>query len=69
MVNCSCGKTIERVPNWLQTVNVEFVCNNCPNRQIKPISQLAQEESQAARAAAANLGKMDALEEDPDDEE
>jgi hypothetical protein len=38
MVTCSCGKTIEKIPDWLQRVKVEFVCNNCPNRNTKNIA-------------------------------
>jgi hypothetical protein len=38
MVKCSCDKPIDKVPNWLQTAKVEFVCNNCPNRQMKNIA-------------------------------
>lgn len=38
MVNCSCGKAIEKVPDWLKSAQVEFVCNNCPNRQLKNIA-------------------------------
>lgn len=38
MVNCSCGKPIEKVPDWLRSAKVEFVCNNCPNRQLKNIA-------------------------------
>lgn len=38
MVTCSCGKKIDKVPNWFQSVKVEFVCNNCPNRQTKNIA-------------------------------
>lgn len=38
MVTCSCGKPIEKVPDWLQSVTVDFVCNNCPNRQLKNIA-------------------------------
>lgn len=71
MVNCTCGKTIEKVPNWLQSVNIEFVCNNCPNRQVKPISQLAAEVAQQAiRNAEAALTAMDELkDEDGDDDD
>ncbi|HLK17244.1 MAG TPA: hypothetical protein VKT78_20740 [Fimbriimonadaceae bacterium] len=29
---------IEKVPSWMASVNVEFVCNNCPNRQTKNIA-------------------------------
>lgn len=40
MVQCTCGKTIDKVPNWLQGVTVEFVCNNCPTRQVKKITEV-----------------------------
>lgn len=69
MVNCSCGKKMEKVPNWLQSVNVQFICNNCPNRQIKSISQLSVEEAakaRAAEAAAASKAAEDALEAEDD---
>lgn len=36
MITCKCGKTIDKVPDWLQGVQVEFVCNNCPNKRHKP---------------------------------
>jgi len=38
MITCTCGKTIDKVPTWMASVNVEFVCNNCPNRQTKNIA-------------------------------
>lgn len=38
MVHCSCGKAIEKIPDWMQGIKVEFVCNNCPNRQTKNIA-------------------------------
>jgi len=38
MVTCSCGKVIDKVPDWLSGVKVEFICNNCPNRQTKNIA-------------------------------
>lgn len=39
MVHCSsCGRAIEKIPDWMQAISVEFVCNNCPNRQIKNIA-------------------------------
>lgn len=34
MVNCVCGRPIEKLPNWLQSVKVDFVCNNCPQRTV-----------------------------------
>lgn len=38
MVQCSCGKPIEKIPSWMQGIKTEFVCNNCPNRQTKNIA-------------------------------
>jgi hypothetical protein len=39
MIQCSaCGRTIEKVPDWLRGTKVDFVCNNCPNRQAKNIA-------------------------------
>ncbi len=44
MINCSsCGKPIEKVPDWLRTAQVEFVCTNCPNRQTKNIAFVSLE--------------------------
>lgn len=43
MITCKCGKTIEKVPDWMQGINVEFICNNCPNRQTKNIAFVALE--------------------------
>ncbi len=38
MIKCACGKPIEKLPAWLEGVKVDFVCNNCPNRQTKNIA-------------------------------
>ena len=38
MITCKCGKTIDKVPDWMQSIQVDFVCNNCPNRQTKNIA-------------------------------
>jgi C4-type Zn-finger protein len=43
MIQCKCGKTIEKVPHWLQGVEVEFICNNCPNRSTKNIAFVSLE--------------------------
>ncbi len=40
MVQCKCGKPIDKIPDWLAGVTVEFICNNCPNRKHKNITQL-----------------------------
>ncbi len=50
MVHCTCGKAIEKIPDWLATVNVEFVCNNCPNRQTMSIALISLEPSMPERA-------------------
>ena len=39
MVHCSCGKVIEKIPEWMSSIQVTYVCNNCPNRaQLKNIA-------------------------------
>lgn len=39
MIHCSaCGKAIDKVPDWLAGVQVEFICNNCPNRHTQNIA-------------------------------
>ena len=39
MITCtSCGKQIEKIPDWLQGIKAEFICNNCPNRTAKSIA-------------------------------
>lgn len=44
MITCSsCGKVIDKVPTWIQSVKVDFVCNNCPNRQTKNIAFVSLE--------------------------
>jgi hypothetical protein len=52
MIQCSsCGKQIEKVPSWLQGTKVDFVCNNCPNRQAKNIAFVTLDpEPKAVRA-------------------
>lgn len=64
MITCSCGKVIDKVPAWLEGVKVEFICNNCPNRQIKSITEVqlapvVTEEPAAAEEAAAKDGEDD----------
>ena len=44
MIQCSsCGRPIEKVPDWLRGTKVDFVCNNCPNRQTKNIAFMTLE--------------------------
>ena len=66
MVRCGCGKAIEKMPNWLGTVKVEFVCSNCPDRQLKNIAVMHQEQVKAAArelaaAAAAQSAEAEAM--------
>ena len=60
MTHCSsCGRPIEKVPDWLRTAKVEFVCNNCPNRQTKNIAFVSLE---LEPPAAAKLAEEDEVE-------
>lgn len=67
MIQCSsCGKVIEKVPDWLRGTKVDFVCNNCPNRQAKNIAFVTLEtEPKAAREDDEDVD----VEEVGDDEE
>ncbi len=68
MIHCSsCGKPIEKVPEWLASAKVEFVCNNCPNRTAKNIAfvTLETEPKPAARVEGIDLD----VEELPEDSE
>lgn len=50
MVRCSCGKAIEKIPDWMAGIKVEFICNNCPNRQTKNIAFINFDEALHASA-------------------
>jgi hypothetical protein len=43
MVKCACGKPLDKLPSWMDSIKVEFVCNNCPNRQTKNIAFITLE--------------------------
>lgn len=45
MIACKCGKVLEKVPTWLQGVQVEFICNACPNRKTKNIAFITLDSS------------------------
>lgn len=45
MVKCNCGKDMEHMPNWFETINVQKVCNNCPNRELRNISEIKLDEN------------------------
>jgi hypothetical protein len=29
---------MDKVPDWMASINVQYACNNCPNRQLKNIA-------------------------------
>lgn len=68
MVKCVCGKSVEKIPGWLDSVQVDFVCNNCPKRQVKTIAQL-QAEHTASAERVNNETTIDDLDDDEDLEE
>lgn len=59
MITCKCGKTIDKVPDWMQSIQVEFVCNNCPNRQTKNIAFAALELEAPAAAKIEDEEEVD----------
>lgn len=63
MVECKCGKVMDKVPSWLQGVKAEFVCNNCPDRKTKNIAFISLEPTTPSATPAAGLDEV------PDDEE
>lgn len=58
---------MERVPDWMQSVTVEFVCNNCPKRSLKNIAFLNVESiiAPVSAKAPADLEEID----EPEDAE
>lgn len=67
MIQCSaCGRTIEKVPDWLRGTKVDFICNNCPNRQAKNIAfmTLDSEPKAAAREEDAEIEEIEEEDED-----
>jgi hypothetical protein len=68
MIQCSsCGKPIEKVPVWLQSAKVEFVCNNCPNRTAKNIAFVSLE-VEPKQAAADDVDSDEELEVEEEEE-
>lgn len=68
MIQCSCGKTLDKVPNWLAGANVAFVCNNCPNRQTKNIAFMSLESDSPKSTKADDESAVDVEEEDADED-
>jgi DNA-directed RNA polymerase subunit RPC12/RpoP len=53
MIQCAnCGKELTNTPQWLAGVKTTFVCNNCPKRNIKNITQLNIEDIIGPEAVA-----------------
>ncbi len=71
MVTCKCGRPMDKVPDWLQGVSVEFVCNNCPDRKTKNIAFISLEPAQPEAAEEEPSGDAAAEEsgQDQDAEE
>jgi len=59
MITCSeCGKVLDKVPLWMQTVKVRFVCDACRKvnpQQWFPVPIAEDEEEQLARAAGEDI--------------
>lgn len=69
MVKCSsCGKEIDRIPNWMESIKVEYVCNNCPNRTMKNIAFMSLEPMGGAKPAEA-VGEEPVIEGEEEAEE
>lgn len=64
MVTCSCGKTIDKAPSWLQSVQVEFVCNNCPNRKLKNIAFITLETEGPVKDAVHAPEELEVIEDE-----
>jgi hypothetical protein len=74
MVKCVCGKEISTVPDWLRDVKVQFVCNNCPNREVQGITQVdftggKPPDEEPARPSDSKRADMDEATEEDDEEE
>lgn len=66
MITCACGKTIEKVPDWLSVVKVDFVCNNCPNRQTKNIAFIQLDLEPKPKAEDEEAVELDEIEDEKD---
>ena len=59
---------MEKLPDWLAAVNVEFVCNNCPNRQTKNIAFISLEPNLPAAAKADDIDVEEVAEVEEEEE-
>lgn len=69
MVVCKCGKQMDKVPDWLQGVTVDFVCNNCPNRKTKNIAFINLDFSVPATDKVGAPEDLEAIVDEDDDAE
>lgn len=65
MVQCKCGKPLELVPAWLAGIEVDFVCNNCPDRKTTSIAHVILETASEEDKAAAKAQKV--ADDEPED--
>lgn len=67
MIKCSaCGRAIEKVPDWLRGTKVDFICNNCPNRQAKNIAFMTLD-SEPKGSAKDEDSEVEEFEEEDED--
>lgn len=68
-MTCKCGKTLDKIPAWMEGTKVEFVCNACPNRQTKNIAFMSLEPGGGAPKAKFDEEEVEGEveEEVPDD--
>ena len=57
---------MEKVPDWMASITVQFACNNCPNRQLKNIAFVNLDPT--IPAAAKVEMEEEELEQVPDEE-
>ena len=70
MIVCSsCGKQMDKMPTWLESVSATFVCNNCPNRQTKNIAFVNLDQSLPAAAKLEEPISLDEVVEEKEEEE
>lgn len=66
MITCNCGKSLDKIPAWMEGIQVDFVCNNCPNRQTKNIAFMSLE---PGGGLGAKTDEADVIEEEEEADE
>lgn len=70
MIKCSfCGKELEHVPQWLSGVNTMVVCNNCPARDLKSITEIKLEPQEPAGTSKEDMIGDDVMPEEDEEED